>query len=375
MSKPRLLFILKHRQAGPYGAWNYRPDGYQLSSGLIVSATQLVASLNAAGVEAKVVEVVDNNSIDREVTAYRPTHAIIEAFWVVPSKFDVLQLRHPTVKWVVRNHSKTEFLAGEGNAIGWALDYLRRGVILACNSPEATTDFTRLCQSIGLPTDRVWYLPNSYFMPAFKQPHPLTTWWRKVLRKANLGRVLDLKKNGILQVGCFGAIRPLKNHLNQAVAAIVAADALGLRLEFHINGTRVEGKADSILKNIRELFNRSTNHVLIEHEWLDHPTFTRLIAAMDVVCQVSLSETFNIVTADAVVHGVPVVTSKEIPWLDREFDANPGDVDDIANTIEHTVLNGGRGRLALEQKVRLSAYCDASVRRWLAFARSRLWSE
>lgn len=54
--------------------------------------------LNRNGIESKVVVVIDNNCIDKEVTAFKPTHAIIEGLWVVPEKFDVLKKLHPTIK-------------------------------------------------------------------------------------------------------------------------------------------------------------------------------------------------------------------------------------------------------------------------------------
>lgn len=44
---------------------------------------------------------------------------------------------------------------------------------------------------------------------------------------------------------------------------------------------------------------------------------------MDVVIVTSLSETFNIVAADAISAGVPVVGSNEIPWLFEIFQYAP----------------------------------------------------
>ena len=148
--EPRVLFILKQRPSGPYGTWNYSTDNKPLPSGLSVSALEVTKVLDQMGVANRLVQVVDNNCIDREVTAFKPTHVIIEAFWVVPSKFDVLTGLHPNVKWIVRNHSKTEFLATEGMAFGWAIDYIKRGVYLGCNSVEATKAFRHLAKSKGL---------------------------------------------------------------------------------------------------------------------------------------------------------------------------------------------------------------------------------
>ena len=94
----KVLFILKKRKSSHA---NYSV----VSSGLLNSATFVSSMLNKNGIESHLVEVIDNNCIDREVTKYRPTHVIIEALWVVPSKFEVLTRLHPNVQWIIRLHS------------------------------------------------------------------------------------------------------------------------------------------------------------------------------------------------------------------------------------------------------------------------------
>jgi hypothetical protein len=49
---------------------------------------------------------------------------------------------------------------------------------------------------------------------------------------------------------------------------------------------------------------------------MEHHDFLRLISKMDIGLQVSLSESFNIVTADCIVKRVPVIVSEEISWVD-----------------------------------------------------------
>ena len=80
-TEKKVLFILKKRQSSH--------TGYDsVSSGLLNSARFVSDMLNKNGIESNLVEVQDNNCIDREVSKYRPTHVIIEALWVVPSKFE-----------------------------------------------------------------------------------------------------------------------------------------------------------------------------------------------------------------------------------------------------------------------------------------------
>ena len=104
--KERVLFICK-----------IRSNFYGPSFGLINSCRFIANALEANGVEAKVVPVVDNSDIDREVHKFKPTHVFIEALWVVPSKFEELIPLHPKKKWFVRIHSKVPFLANEGMAM------------------------------------------------------------------------------------------------------------------------------------------------------------------------------------------------------------------------------------------------------------------
>lgn len=367
MSSPRVLFILKTRQHGPYGAWNYSPDGKPLASGLSVSATQMTYALDALGISNKIVQVVDNNSIDREVTAYRPTHVIIEAFWVVPDKFDILRKLHPNVRWIVRNHSKSDFLSHEGGMVGWAIDYVAKGITLACNSPEATADFKRLAVSVGADPKYVVYLPNYYRAERPALSERCVAVWRWLRKIGISGGEQEPKEEGVFKVGCFGAIRPLKNHLHQAMAAIEVADELGLKLKFHVNGNRVEGKAESILGSLRAIFKRYPNHELVELGWMGHEEFTVFSATMDVLLQVSNSETFNIVAADAVAGGVPVVVSDEIPWLGGEYHANPNDVADIARKLLHVWENSGNGELQADQLWQLIHYGHRSAELWGKF--------
>jgi hypothetical protein len=367
----RVLFILKQRQTGPVGSWNHSPDGKALSSGLFISASQMQIALDEIGLETKLVHVVDNNAIDREVHWYKPTHVIIEAFWVVPDKFDILKKLHPTVKWIIRNHSKTDFLAHEGAKVGWAMDTLKKGLVLGCNSPEATSDFKNLCVSIGADPALSVYLPNYYSAPAPAISREDVQVWLQAWKDHQKGAITAAvpmpaipKIPGEFHVGCFGAVRPLKNHLHQALASIEAADRLRLNLRFYINSTRVEGNANALLDSIRALFLRFTNHQLVEMPWMDHTAFTAEMRKMDVLMQVSNSETFNIVAADAVSMGVPAVVSDEIPWMGSDYHANPNNVGDQVAKLLHVWRMSGSGHLQADQLWQLRDYAAQSKQLW-----------
>jgi len=261
--------------------------------------------------KAKIVKVIDNNDIDREVFAFKPTHVIIEALWVVPEKFEVLQKLYPKIQWYVRLHSDIPFLANEGIAIEWLFKYLDyNNLNVAFNSKSALEEF----KHVSYCNEQLIYLPNYY------QAKPFDHKRRFINKRA-------------INIGCFGAIRPFKNNLIQAMAAIRFADNIGKDLYFYINSTRVELKGGSILKNIRALFDNSY-HNLVEISWLEHPEFIKFLDTnIDISMQVSFSETFNIVVADSVNCGIPVVVSPEIYWINKRFQADPNSGADIIKKL------------------------------------------
>ena len=128
----------------------------------------------------------------------------------------------------------------------------------------------------------------------------------------------------IIHVGCFGAVRPMKNTFQQALAALEFAEREGKKLHFHINATRIEQSGDNVLKNLRALFQNSY-HELIEHYWYNHSEFLKVATTMDIGTQVSFSESFNIVTADFVTAEVPIVASDDIEWMPSFLKCSPTD--------------------------------------------------
>jgi len=314
-----VLFILKRRE--DYSSVAESPKG--LSTGLYNSASFMVDMLNErCGVSAAVEVAIDNNCIDRLVTQYKPKWVIIEALWVVPSKFAVLIPLHPKVKWIVRLHSEMPFMAGEGIAMNWIADYLTyKEVYVGVNAPRMLSE-VRAYASISnnwnakQVKERVIYLPNYY---------PQSYWSSKGI----------IKKTGTVNIGCFGAVRPLKNHLSQAFGALKFAEYEGVKLRFHINVGRQEMKGEPVLHNLKSLFTQlaSSGHQLIMHQWTPREQFLELCRQMDIGMQCNFSETFNIVGADLISVGIPLIATKEVPWSCEFFNADPTDTDEISNAL------------------------------------------
>ena len=61
------------------------------------------------------------------------------------------------------------------------------------------------------------------------------------------------KEKDTINISCFGAIRPLKNQLIQAIASIEFANKVNKKLRFHINATRVEGNGLPVYHNLKYL--------------------------------------------------------------------------------------------------------------------------
>lgn len=345
ITPPRILFILKQKN-------NYAGSTNSTApSGLHNSAKFVSDMLSSLGIENKLVHVIDNNCIDREVHQYQPTHVIIEALWVVPEKFEVLQRLHPSVKWIVRIHSNLPFLAGEGVALDWILKYVQQpNVSVATNAIDSLNDIRYIISQHNYPIlkDKVIYLPNYY---------PLN----QVFTAAP-------KSYKELNVACFGAIRPLKNQLIQAVAAKKYADSVGRKLRFHINGTRNEQGGENNLKNIRAMFaSWKDSAELVEHSWLSHDEFLTALSACDISLCVSFTETFCIVAADSILVGVPVVGSEEITWLSSFSQAHSTDSDDIAKKMSWA---GSWLRGSLLKKVNrysLEDYSEDTAKAWLSY--------
>lgn len=333
----RVLFICKKNEI--YGFKSYA----RRSSGLFNSTQFIVRALRKHGVAAEIVEVDDNNSIDREVSLFRPDVVIIEAFWVVPEKFDVLKKLHPRVKWFVHLHSGIPFLALEGVAIEWARGCVKRGVKLIMNSRESYEAFRSfLCD------DDLIFLPNIY-IGDMRRP-----------------RVHTEKEH--IDISSFGAIRPLKNQLLQAMAALRFAREIGRPLRFHVNYSRVETMGQPCLKNLKALFQHQPDAHLVHLEWLDPSDFLNYLEHhIDLNLQVSLSETFNVVTADAVTAGVPIVVSKEIPWASHLCRAEDDEIDSIVETM-HRVWRWRA--LARWNQYLLKKNSSRSQKMWLEFVRS-----
>lgn len=335
----KILFLVKKNY--DYGNYIYCKAGLMNSAKFASDA--LIKHL---GIKSEVRICVDGNSIDKEVHQYKPNFCILEAIWVTPTKIAELVKLHPSVHFVIRIHSKTTFLAMEGMSITWIKEYNKiPGVVIAFNNTEPDYEFGNL----GITSD---YLPNIY-----NDVKNIKIKFFDYFKSENNHRK-DIK------IGCFGAIRPLKNQLQQAMGSIIYADQNHLKLYFHINATRIEQHGENVIKNIRALF-KDTNHELVEHPWLEHNAFLDLVKTMDVGLQVSLTESFNIVTADFVYEKIPIIVSDDINWMPEIAKIDPANTKDLISKID---ISFHWGKILLSKSIdSLNTYNQHSLDMWKLF--------
>lgn len=321
---PLTLFVIKKFQAD--GTYN------QGSNSLKIATTFIVDILLQEGHRAAVVEAINQNGIDSFIQDLDPSTVVLEALWVTPVKMEQLRGAYPHIKFVVRINSEIPFLSVEGVGPLWLHEFIRLGVVVAFNSAKTQDDFRVLGDSL--------YLPNYYPMRRLRH---------------------TLKPVDHVRIGCFGAMRQLKNQTEQAFAAVRYAREIKKTLHFHMNESPDSIEANAIRKSVKAVI-EGTGNELILHPWLDHESFLNLVASMDVCLQVSFSESFNLTAADAVSIGTPLVGSLAIRWLPQRAQADTGSTADIVAKMKLADATG----VAMNH-VFLQNYVDSSKHIWNQF--------
>ena len=337
-NKKKCLFLLKKKQG--YGEY---AEG---KTGLSNSVRGLVETIeNEFHAETKVAICIDANSIDKEVYDYKPDYCFIEAIWVTPEKMKEIAGLHKKVTFIVRVHSRIPFLSNEGNALQTLKGYEHiNNVMVSFNNYETSIE----ARAVGMANI---YLPNVYKVEYNCNP---IKWFCNKLRT-------DIHLHDVVNIGCFGAIRPMKNQLLQAVAAIIYGNVNKKTVLFHINAGRTEQNGNNVLKNLRALF-EGTKHELVEHDWMEYGDFIDVVKKMDIGMQVSLSESFNIVTADFVINDVPIIVSEDITWMPDILKCSDSNAFEIADMIEKVIDK--KRTYADEAKRKLAKYNDKAIEQW-----------
>jgi glycosyltransferase involved in cell wall biosynthesis len=289
--------------------------------GLGVSATQNAKALRSAGY---IVEIWPINCFAdlqtlmkaefqaRTLAHHVPlSHLVISAPWISTADLARLAAQNYDLEIAVVSHSNVGFLQADPRAI----ELLRQGAELEQGCPNFhIAGNSQRFQSWWQATygTAMTLLPNMYPLT-----HP---------------RARPMWQRGTLRLGCFCAIRPYKNVLTAAAAALEVGQRLRVTdLEFWISGGRREGGGQTIVAAIQQMYLNVPRAKVIERNWQSWPQFLATVGSMDVLLQPSYTEGFNMVTADGIAQGVTSVVSDAIAWAPRNWKAASDDACDIAN--------------------------------------------
>ena len=333
----KVLFILKERHYSQA----------KTSYGLINSASLVADYLSKHGYECEVVSVIDANFIDKEIHLFKPDMVIIEALWVPTYKLEELISikRNKNIKWVVRVHSDIGFLSAETQGIRFLNEYAdlhKKNLIIAANSEKFVEVISR---TLG---HKFYYLPNLVALLRHHHDHNDI-----------------LEEHDHINIGCFGAMRLLKNQCFQALCSIEAANYLGKKLYFHIT-PNLGIENDPVLANLIEIFKNSI-HDLVIHDWLPNDEFQHLVRRMDIGIQLSFTESFNIVSADFINNNRLVAVSDAIDWLPAIVRASTTDYDDAIRKIIYAYRHRNSEIIKEKEKDSLNKYNEDSKKHWADF--------
>lgn len=273
------------------------------------------------------------------------THAVIEAPFLAAENIKDLMWKHPTVHIIVRIHSQVGFIQVEAGAVKLIRDYihLQEGSVtfsLAVNNIRMGHFIEQTYRSFTT------YLPNLYDLE-----HPHIKMWKP--------------PGKLIRIGSYGCIRLQKNHSTAAAAALILARTNNHDLEFSLSVNREE-HGGGVVQAIRHMFSDIPSAKLIEIPWQPWSQFRHQAANLDLHIQVSVSETFNITTADAAAEGVASVTGAAIDWVPKKWTANIDDADDVARTANWLLHDPS----ASEEGIRhLKSYVDKATIVWLNYLR------
>lgn len=312
--------------------------------GLGVNALHTLRVLRANKVRTDIKGISQPGDLEKAITDHNYTHVLIEAPWIPIAQLNQLTQKFPHIHFIVRAHSQIGFLVVEPGAIS----LIRSCLELQDSVPNFTfsTNSNQLKNWLEITYGvHTLYLPNLY---SNERPH---------VKKDRI------HTHKVLKISSFGALRLLKNHTTAAAAAQMIARQRDCDLQFHISVNREEhGK--SVLDALRNMFRGVHGMTLVENPWASWSQFIQLIAQMDLSFQVSHTETFNIVTADAISVGTPCVVSPAVDWVPKHWQAEGDDLDSMIRAGNYLL---GNDHVAIHGQEALDKYMREGVHLWLKY--------
>lgn len=298
--------------------------------GLNVAGFATAQVLNEAGIETVVFPIRHNVDLVHAIDGYFEkngvplTHVIISAPWISPYDLKQLLYHFPYISFTILSHSNVGFLQADFEGVRNIRGYI-----------ELAGAFPNL--SVGGNSERyVDWLQDAFHDEAVLLPnlYPLD---RDVMKPVPVFGRCKITGDDVIKIGAFGAVRPQKNFMTAAAAAVLIQRRLDLPVEFHMStGGEEDGNFTSLA--IEQMLENS-DVTLVRHPWRYWDDFIKEVGSMDLLIQVSYTESFNMITADGINAGVPSVVSPAISWAPVLWWADPDDASDVAragiNLLKH----------------------------------------
>lgn len=291
----------------------------------------------AQSIPESMVMVVDRlDHIELAIQRFKPRKVVLENVTLLKRDAAIsLKYKYPNTDFYMHLHSNIPFFSEEGFGFHRVDEIQRSGIKIIFNNKGASTAI-----------DRSLYLPNIY--------------------KASEQKFSKKEPDQYLDVVCPGSVRSLKNIPMQLLCARQIAQELGKHLRFHFNSSRREGGDTAInsINGIKQLYRDIT---LVDIPWLEHEDFLKYLSNMDLGMQVSLTESFNMVTADMVHVGIPIVVSDTINWVHAASRVEPNNSEDIIHAANVAL---GNRYIIEDNQARLAYHSLQAVGMWRDFAQA-----
>lgn len=333
--------------------------------GLGVSAVNVAKVLKSQGVSVEVWPITSAQELEVRITdsgSAKPTHVVVSAPWIATQDWSRLVRRFSEIEFVVNCHSNVGFLQADPRGTHLFLEYGKL--------QQGSTNFRISGNSVAFSD----WIQTTYNYPCLTLPN---LYWLTGNTKTD--RLPFVFGQSVLRIGAFGATRPLKNLQTMAAAVLTIATETRTPVEFWISGGRAEGGL-TVLKSIQEMYSGLPNATIKENNWQDWTSFRATVRHMHLCMQMSYTESFNMVTADAIAEGVPSVVSGAVDWVPEHWEAHFDDAVDIARVARTLLTDVNAARDGIRA---LSRHNDEGIERWMDYLGLRrrwvrpaqIWSE
>jgi hypothetical protein len=314
--------------------------------------------LRQMGIRCNLMAVSSPEMIGRNIRKENPTHVAIMAPWINPGLIRYWCREWPEIQFAIVCHSNLAFLGADPKAASLMLQYAElsremHNFHLAANA-AVTSAWAAIVHNADVIT-----LPNLYWI----NEH---TW-----------RARQPYNGGPIEIGMFGAGRILKNFATGAGAVLVLQRQMGVTINLHTN-VGIDGRSPGEVKMPYEMIQADPHVNWINEGWLPWPAFTRLLGRMYVLIQPTVSESFNVVTADGIARGVSSAVGPAISWVPDYWKANTEDPTAFASVMRHLLTDPHAAYDGKNALMRYSSEGYLLWKEWLltgATAMPRAWDQ